>query len=64
MEIKSLNDYLSSKYCFKNTNNLRCEICKNFVGTNNKSLAVHLRKCKNKIIEDIILDEVSSNENR
>ena len=62
LELKSLNEYLFSKFSFKNNNNLRCEICKIFVGTNNKSLSTHLRKCKNKIIDDITLEEVSSNE--
>jgi len=52
MELKSLNDYLSSKFTFKNNNKLRCDICKNFVGTNAKSLAAHQRKCKNKPIEE------------
>ena len=53
MELKSLNDYLSSKFSFKNNNKLRCDICKNFVGTNSKSLAAHQRKCKNKYVPEI-----------
>lgn len=51
MEMKSLNELLSSKFSFKNNNKLRCDTCKNFVGTNAKSLAAHLRKCKIKIIK-------------
>lgn len=52
IELKTLNDYLSSKFSFKNNNKLRCDNCKTFVGTNAKSLAAHQRKCKNKITED------------
>jgi hypothetical protein len=48
IELKTLNDYISSKFSFKNNNKLRCDNCKNFVGTNAKSLAAHQRKCKNK----------------
>ena len=51
-EIKTLNDYLTSKFTFKNCNKLRCNICEKFVGTNNKSLAVHLRKCKKVSVQD------------
>lgn len=49
MELKSLNNYLSSKFSFKNSSTLKCELCNNFVGTNLKSLAVHKRKCKKEI---------------
>jgi hypothetical protein len=52
IELKTLNDYLSSKFTFKNNNKLRCDNCKNFVGTNAKSLAAHQRKCKNKINDE------------
>jgi hypothetical protein len=48
LELKTLNDYLSSKFGFKNNNKLRCDICNKFVGTNMRSLSVHQRKCKNK----------------
>jgi hypothetical protein len=52
IELKTLNDYLSSKFTFKNNNKLRCDNCKTFVGTNAKSLAAHQRKCKNKITDE------------
>jgi len=63
MELKSLNDLLSSKFSFKNNNKLRCDFCKNFVGTNAKSLAVHQRKCKNKqtVEQDTTSDESTKN---
>ena len=54
MELKTLNDYLSSKFTFKNNNKLRCNICNKFVGTNIRSLTVHQRKCKNKHYDDDI----------
>jgi Fe-S cluster assembly iron-binding protein IscA len=46
MELKNLNDLLATKFEFKNTSNLKCSFCNKFIGTNNKSLAVHQRKCK------------------
>lgn len=46
MELKNLNNYLSSKFSFKNSSTLKCNLCNNFIGTNLKSLAVHKRKCK------------------
>jgi len=46
MELKNLNNYLSSKFSFKNSSTLKCTLCNNFIGTNLKSLAVHKRKCK------------------
>jgi hypothetical protein len=46
MELKNLNNYLSSKFSFKNSSTLKCNLCENFIGTNLKSLAVHKRKCK------------------
>ena len=65
LELKSLNDYLSSKFTFKNNNKLRCDICKSFVGTNGKSLAAHQRKCKNKPIEESSdTSSVDSNSNK
>ena len=56
MELKSLNNYLSSKFSFKNSSTLKCELCNNFIGTNLKSLAVHKRKCKG-MKSDTINDE-------
>lgn len=52
MELKSLNEFLTSKLSFKNHSKLKCNICKSFVGTNAKSLAAHTRKCKTKIIDE------------
>jgi len=46
MELKNLNNYLTSKFSFKNSSTLKCDLCNNFIGTNNKSIAVHKRKCK------------------
>jgi hypothetical protein len=46
MELKNLNNYLSSKFSFKNSSTLNCNLCNHFIGTNLKSLAVHKRKCK------------------
>ena len=46
MELKTLNTYLASKFSFKNSSTLNCDICKNFIGTNLKSLAAHKRRCK------------------
>lgn len=43
MELKNLNNYLSSKFSFKNSSTLKCN---HFIGTNLKSLPVHKRKCK------------------
>jgi hypothetical protein len=56
MELKSLNNYLSSKFSFKNSSTLKCELCNSFIGTNLKSLAVHKRKCKG-MKNDTINDE-------
>lgn len=52
MELKNLNSYLSSKFSFKNSSTLKCNLCNNFIGTNLKSLAVHKRKCKGIKIND------------
>ena len=61
MELKNLNNYLSSKFSFKNSSTLKCNLCNNFIGTNLKSLAVHKRKCKGiKPNED--LDSIKSSE--
>ena len=46
VELKHLNEYLSSKFTLDITNSLKCPICNKFIGTNKKSLAVHKRKCK------------------
>jgi len=62
LELKTLNDYLSSKFAFKNNNKLRCDICKNFVGTNAKSLAAHQRKCKNKAIDEVEVEDVTNSD--
>jgi hypothetical protein len=61
LEFPNLNKYLLSKFEYKNTSNLECDICKNL-----KSLAVHKRKCKkNNIIEEQldISDENNSTDN-
>lgn len=66
LEFPNLNKYLLSKFEYKNTSNLECDICKNFIGKNLKSLAVHKRKCKkNNIIEEQlnISDENNSTDN-
>ena len=46
LELKNLNNYLSSKFSFKNSSTLKCNLCNNFIGTNLKSIAAHKRKCK------------------
>ena len=46
MELINLNNLLSKTYSFINTNALECDICKKFIGSNNKSLAMHKKKCK------------------
>jgi hypothetical protein len=54
LELKNLNNYLSSKFSFKNSSTLKCNLCNNFIGTNLKSIAAHKRKCKkNKTIDEI-----------
>ena len=55
MELKNLNNLLTTKFEFKNTSNLKCIFCNKFVGTNNKSLAVHQRKCRLKIQQPLEL---------
>jgi len=60
MELKNLNNYLSSKFSFKNSSTLKCTLCNNFIGTNLKSLAVHKRKCKGiKLYEDLCSNKSS-----
>ena len=55
LELMNLNKLLCTNYSFNNTSTLQCTICKKFVGTNLKSLAVHKRTCKkNNEIENII----------
>ena len=55
LELKNLNNYLSSKFSFKNSSTLKCNLCNNFIGTNLKSIAAHKRKCKgNKTTDDIL----------
>ncbi len=56
MELKNLNNYLASKFSFKNSSTLKCQFCNSFIGTNLKSLAVHKRKCKNKYNNDTTND--------
>ena len=46
MELINLNNLLSKTYSFINTNALECDICKKFIGSNNKSLTMHKKKCK------------------
>jgi hypothetical protein len=59
MELKNLNNYLSSKFSFKNSSTLKCSLCNVFIGTNLKSLAVHKRKCKkNKINDNIVFNDI------
>ena len=45
----ALNNYLSSKFSFKNSSTLKCNFCNNFIGTNLKSIAAHKRKLNLKI---------------
>jgi hypothetical protein len=56
MELKSLNEYLSSKFSLDQTNSLKCNICNKFIGTNKKSLATHKRKCKTTIAKPATID--------
>ena len=61
LELKNLNNYLSSKFSFKNSSTLKCNLCNNFIGTNLKSIAAHKRKCKgNKTTDDISSDDIST----
>jgi hypothetical protein len=61
LELKNLNNYLSSKFSFKNSSTLKCNLCNNFIGTNLKSIAAHKRKCKgNKTIDEISSDDIST----
>lgn len=60
LELSALNNLLSSKFSFTNNNNLTCNICKKFVGTNAKSLAAHHRKCKIKPVISEEIDKKSS----
>ena len=63
LELKNLNNYLSSKFSFKNSSTLKCNLCNNFIGTNLKSIAAHKRKCKgNKTTDDILesSDDIST----
>jgi hypothetical protein len=66
MELKNLNNYLTSKFSFKNSSTLKCDLCNNFIGTNLKSIAVHKRKCKgikNNKSSDTNSDDDSPNKN-
>ena len=45
MELRSLNEFLSTKFTFDQTKSLKCSHCNNFIGTNKKSLTVHIRRC-------------------
>lgn len=45
MELRSLNDFLSTKFTFDQTKSLKCSHCNHFIGTNKKSLTVHIRRC-------------------
>jgi hypothetical protein len=63
MELKNLNDLLATKFEFKNTSNLKCSFCNKFIGTNNKSLAVHQRKCKSKYTESVEINTINTSEN-
>ena len=49
LELMNLNKLLNVNYSFNNTSTLQCMICKKFMGTNLKSLAVHKRTCKKNI---------------
>jgi hypothetical protein len=61
LELKNLNNYLSSKFSFKNSSTLKCNLCNNFIGTNLKSIAAHKRKCKgNKTTDEISSDDIST----
>jgi hypothetical protein len=61
LELKNLNNYLSTKFSFKNSSTLKCNLCNNFIGTNLKSIAAHKRKCKgNKTTDDISSDDISA----
>jgi hypothetical protein len=63
MELKNLNNYLTSKFSFKNSSTLKCDLCNNFIGTNLKSIAVHKRKCKGiKNIENNKSSDTNSDE--
>jgi hypothetical protein len=62
MELKNLNNYLASKFTFKNSSTLKCDKC-NFVGTNSKSLAAHKRKCKGVPIIDSNKNDVNNDSN-
>lgn len=46
LRMPSLELLLKSKYTTETNIDLTCKFCKKFVGTNKKSLAVHIRKCK------------------
>lgn len=59
MELKNLNNYLSSKFSFKNSSTLKCNNCESFIGTNLKSLAVHKRKCKGKQNNDTNIKNIN-----
>ncbi len=55
MELRSLNDFLSTKFTFDQTKSLKCSHCNHFIGTNKKSLTVHIRRCIKKLLKLIIL---------
>ena len=52
LELKTLCTYLNSIITFSNTSTLNCTVCNSFIGTNNKSLSAHKRKCKKPINSD------------
>lgn len=53
IELPSLHKYLASKFASTKTLDLKCNICNNFTGKNNKSLASHKKTCNNKKNEQI-----------
>jgi len=60
IELPSLHKYLASKFASTKTLDLKCNICNNFTGKNNKSLASHKKACVNKKNEHI--DSTDSDE--
>ena len=60
LELPNLKSYLVSKYEFKNSSILECDICKKFIGKNLKSLAAHKKKCNNPKIKTSMSDTDNS----
>lgn len=60
IELPSLHKYLASKFATTKTLDLKCNICENFTGKNNKSLASHKKTCS---IKNTISDKDTSDEN-